>query len=184
MRPEKYAGLVKRIAIGCYRRLPNNSKYTVEDLEQEGWVIFCKLRKRRYRPDGAAFSTLLRTSIVRRMTNILRDEYRDKRCKSVYCAPDVMASITPSNEPSQVEEIMAKQIIQELAKISPEFADLFVSGVPPELVRIIRSRNRSLAKKRGWSAKNMRLVFRQEDIEQFFNIDLEKILDHLQTTGV
>lgn len=184
MRPEKYAGLVRRMALGCYRRLPSNSKYTVEDLEQEGWVIFCKLRTRRYRPDGASFSTLLRTSIVRRMTSIIRDEYKDKRSKGVNMAPEVMDSIAPSLEPTQLEEILIKQTIEELAKISPEFADVFVSGVPPELLAMARTRNRILAQKRGWSVKNMRVTIRPEDLEQFFGISLKKILDHLQTTGV
>lgn len=184
MKPEKHAGLVKRMAFQCYRRLPNNSKYTVEDLEQEGWVIFCKLRKVRYRPDGASFSTLLRTSIVRRFSSIIRDEYRDKRSKGVYMAPDVLDAISASQEPTPLEEVLVKQTIEELTKISPEFADLFIHGVPPELLRMIRNRNRLLAKKRGWSAKNMRLIFRPEDMEHFFGIDLKKILDHLQTSGV
>ena len=184
MRPEDYADTVKALAWRCWRKLPNNSKYGIEDLEQEGWVIFSKLRRRRLRHDGASFSTLLKISIVRRYSSLLRDEYKNKRSKNVSLPPDVIEGMAVAPGPSPDSYLEAKELLRELSKICPELADVILNGIPDELLREARRRNRSLALKRGWSATNMRLIFGEKEMEKFFGISIKAVLEKLQTTGV
>ena len=184
MNPKRYEGIVKSEAWECYRRLPSNTQYSVEDLEQEGWVVFCKVSRCRLRAGGGAFSTLLTTSIRNRFNNILRNEYKNKRSMAVSTAPETMETLNSSPEPSPDEMLIYKQVIEELQRIEPELADLFINGVSPELLAVVRRKNRSVAAQRGWPTVNMRMTFGVRDIEKFFGVSLQTIFDHLRTTGV
>ena len=184
MNPNRYEGLIKSEAWRCFKRLPGNTQYAVEDLEQEAWLIFCKVSRCRLRAGGGAFSTLLTSSIRNRFRSIIRNEYKKKRSMAVATTPEKIEALTSSDEPSPHDVLVYKQVIEELQRIEPELATLFTTGVSPDLLSEVRHKNRKLAHRRGFQATNMRVSFGIREIEKFFGVRLQTVYERLRSTGV
>jgi len=68
--------LIYQQANFCYRRLPYPKPHDVEDLEQEGKLLYVRLASK-YDPNrGAKFTTLLHISLVNMYTGILQKAWR------------------------------------------------------------------------------------------------------------
>lgn len=120
--------MIKKLAWECLKRLPSRY-YTIEELEQEGRIIFVKLRRRRL--DGrASFGSLLFTALRNRYADIVREAYCGKRLGFTVELEDVHAD----EGASALYEIQCDEFIRYIKKINLDLAEFFING-PNEKIK-------------------------------------------------
>lgn len=177
MDPSKYEQMIKYLAWGCLRRLPTGTML-LDDLVQEGWMVYVKLRRKRFKPDKKAqFRTILYISLVRRYQNIIRYAYKEKRhCPSWMIQSDGIDEIAQHNNYCEQEQyVFRMEVIEKIKMISPELADLLENGVPDGLLKLARHKARVCAANRRGKVKAIK--FTKGLIEDFFGCNINKILE-------
>lgn len=171
---QDYEKMIGKLAYGCLRRLPVGS-WDIDDLEQEGRIIFIKLKRKRIN-DKAKFGTLFYSHLMSRYQNIVRDTWRSKRCaQKNYTLMYNIEDQIQDNRPNQEDELSKKEIIQKISEINPDFADMLANGVSEELFKLAKheARLKALRNKRKVGA----IMFTKKIIEKFFGCNLNKILE-------
>lgn len=165
----RYEGMIRRLAWGCYQKLP--SYYlTLEEIEQEGREVFVKLSRRRLKPGGARFSTLLFKSLQNRYRDLLREAYTVKRSHDR--TPDQVEECLDRSIPSQQYLLEVKEFMDYLKKIDPLIADFFLHGPTEDLEAFAFERHM----KRMPEGEKEGTLISVPCIEEFFGFSLKKLL--------
>lgn len=174
--PSIYGPMIKKLSINCLRKLPKESYLSLEDLEQEGWIVFIKLKRKRFKPElKTKFGTLLYLSLINRYKNIVRDSYKPKRHA-------ILQEINESIIDETIDQdklLKRKETIKKIKNINKGLADLLNNGVSQELYYYAKHQAKIKA------ARNNRKIgaikFTRGMIEDFFGIKIHKILKIIQT---
>lgn len=175
-----YDDMIRKLAWGCFRRLPQSqTQWTLEELEQEGRAEFTKLLRRRLRPDGAKFSTLLYQVLINRYQKIIRSVYAQKRNhQEGFVQFDGEGLVArPLNEGKSQQELLEwKQVFDYLRFFDSRLADFFLYGPSEDMMRFAKERAEQIAKEKGLT-KPSKTVIGVKVIEEYFGCRLKDIVN-------
>jgi hypothetical protein len=119
------------------------------------------------------------TCLINRYAKIVRESYVKKRINLIYSDPNDLDMESGSNP---YEEVRKQEVLEEIKKINPALANLFIDGVPEELFIRARNRSRSIALKR--KQKSNKITIDRSLIEKYYGISVKKIIETLEKVGV
>jgi hypothetical protein len=166
---ESIEKLIGTMALTCQDRLPKQSILDVDDLKQEGWIVYLSCCHKYDDAIGAKFSTYLWGCLSNRYQNIIRTERRYE--KRVLVSEDV-ASLAVSGMQSQERKMIVFDAIIAVHNHCPELAYMIMYGPSDELVAIARDRRRRNRAKRGLDAISGKLVFSKWLLETYYGIKI------------
>lgn len=143
------------------RCLPLGSIYEWEDIRQESWLKYFE-EKEKYLEDEASENTYFTRIIENALRNIVRNEWT-KRGRSVNLSGNEELFESPSLNLDR--ELALKEVISQLPK---EISSVILEGIPKELLREARTRNRMLRMRRGLKAIDGRISFTRGMFLKFF----------------
>ena len=171
IRLEDYEGMIRKMAWDCYRRIPNYY-YSIEELEQEGRLVFTKLLKNRLRLGGASFSTLLFKSLLNHYASIVRMAYTDKR---IHERSPVWVEDLISGRRSQHDLLEIKEILDYIRIFDEGLADYFLHGPSEEFIKFARKRADNMAQFNG-KEKARRVIINTKCIEEYFGFKFKDLV--------
>lgn len=160
--------IIRNLAYRYSHYLAPTALATREDLEQEGWEVWCKiLRKYRYNPDCAALTTLLHAAVTKRYNSILRYESSKGRSRQ---RGDFAVAMSQASTESDIQErsAMMVQALEAFAQINVRFAQLLVEGPPPGLLAEARALSRLRHSKHGRNPANYAVTITPKLIRDYF----------------
>lgn len=161
------AKIIKTLSYRYSKYLSPTALATREDLEQEGWEVWCKiLRKYRYNPDKATLSTLLYSAVTKRFNSIMRYESQKGRSKERADFDSAIGQASTSQ--SQEKAAMMFQAIEAFAQVNVRFAQLLIDGLPKGLIQEARAESRLRNSIRGRSPVDHAILISPKMIRNFF----------------
>jgi hypothetical protein len=168
MELSKYERMIAKEAWKCFRSLPSRY-YTIEELIQEGRLVFAKLRRRKLKRSKATFATILTRSLQNRYRDIIRGAYREKRRHEV--VPAQLEDLPDVTRPTAERMLIVKEFIDYLMKVNPELADFFLNGPTEELEKF--SIHRHMVRMRAGCADSSRIS--KGCVEEFFGLSFKRL---------
>lgn len=142
---ERYMPLIVKQACICNRKYNNHQIYELEDLINEGILVFYKINDF-YDVDIYEFSGLLKKSLMNRFSSILKDIWKCAKTVRLDSVPER----TVDSDPAKMLEVIS--LLQEGLK-KKDFQYLFFLLTPPEELKIIV--NKEIEKRLLWKIKRM-----------------------------
>lgn len=118
-----YLPMVHKLARGCYQRLPRGHTTTLNDLVNDGVVVFLTVRSK-WQSERAQFSTYLWTCLLRAYVNIMHKHYRSLRCiADSYNSELLRAHSRPVHTHPQLGEVFYLTLSRDGMMLARELAD-------------------------------------------------------------
>lgn len=165
--------MIKKLAWGCLRRLPTNYS-SIEELEQEGRLVFAKLLTKRLRMDGAKFSTVLYRSLMNRFSDIVREAYQPMRTHYSLMTDCEVDEEIIGEQLSPQELLERKEVLDYIKMFDPNLADYLLHGPTEELIRFAKGR-KVRASQLGRCLPDKTLI-NLRCLEEYFGFKLDDLL--------
>lgn len=162
--------LIKVMASICRSKLPKQSILDINDLKQEGWIVYLSCCNKYDNTKMVKFSTYLWKCLSNKYQNIIRTEMRYR--KRVLTSEDVIL-LTADRGQSQERRMIVFDAIMAVHDHCPELAHMIMYGPDNELVAIARSRRRRNRTKRKLDAIGGNLIFDRWLLETYFGIKID-----------
>lgn len=165
----EFEGMIKRLAWECFRKLPRQY-LTLEEVEQEGRIVFVRLLRKRLKAGGATFSTVLYRSLQNRYRDLVREAYTVKR--SHERTADQVEECFDRLIPSPEEMVELKQFLDYVRRVDGGLWDFFLSGPSEDLERFAKERHFRRMRTEDSEGSLISLGC----IEEFFGVSFSKLL--------
>lgn len=170
---DEHEGMIRRLAWECYRKLPN-AYLSLEEVEQEGRIVFIRLRRKRLRMNST-FSTLLYRSLQNRFKDLIREGYAVKRLHERSSTEVEECYNQHSSTPEEL--VILKQFMDYLYQVDPDLADFFLHGPSDELERFAFTRHmRRISMRRTRTEKAEGTMISKACLEEFFGLSFSNLL--------
>lgn len=134
--------------------------------------MYVKLLRRKLKPDGASFSTLLFKALINRYKDIVKSCYTQKRKHDRVTYQEVNL-VSTVRSPQKLLEL--KEIIDYISFYNSGLAEYFLHGPSNDLLKYAEDRANRRAVKRG-KKKAEKVVIHKRCLEEFFGIDFQDIV--------
>jgi len=146
---EEIKNMIISMAVSAKKKLPENYFMDLEDLIQEGWFVYSKMEKVRFKCGMAKFSTLLYSALRNHYWKLLRHSYSKKRgFKNTF--HDEIDYKSAADDGTPLDHLLEKEKLLLLAKFDEDIASIFVNGPSEELMRYLISS----ARVNSWKRKS------------------------------
>jgi hypothetical protein len=169
------SSIIKKYSYRYSRYLSPTAIFTAADLQQEGWMVWMKIRKQRYRAERSSIVSFFTDALVKQFISILR--YESRKCRNVRrnCQYEEAGISFAKDDTTPERAAMVLQALEAIAEANSEVARLFVEGVPEQLLREVRVSNRLRAASRGRQPLNYSINITQATLRRYFKINLKKL---------
>lgn len=168
---EKSKNIIHKTAKICLRRLPPDSTLQLDDLVQEGWVVYLGCEQDFDETRGTSFHTYLWSCLANRYQSIVRTELR-YYARFGLDKGDVEASYAKQDTERQF--IIHEFLMTVMRGYSREFTKMIMNGPDETLFAVVRTRMRKKRMARGLSPIGGNVRFDNRLLEIYYGLDLSK----------
>lgn len=176
--------IICRLAHQWIKTMPSSSMYKLEDLIQEGYIVYLE-NKLKFDERKSKETTYLWLPVVWRFNYLRKMEWRrqtisydqnyDQDGKDWDKVSNYIGQrmITDCYNPER--QFMLSQALFYLSKVSTEFVLMITDGVSSSLFQKARNHQRTKRFRNGWPAVDGCFRIDKSMLKDFFNIDLKKM---------